>query len=118
MLDDVRPHRRPPGSTGHRVARGAVLERLALDAVRDDVARLRVPTLWLVGGDDPTVPPEIIRTMKQDPTARVEINTNGGLLDERRAFYAYDDVAVIVLEILVVVVLIEVFSNFLRRRLV
>jgi phosphonate transport system permease protein len=42
----------------------------------------------------------------------------GRLLDERRAFYAYDDVAVIVLEILVVVVLIEVFSNFLRRRLV
>ncbi|MGO2933764.1 ABC transporter permease subunit, partial [Microbacterium sp.] len=42
----------------------------------------------------------------------------GRLLDERRAFYAYDDVAVIVLEILVVVVLIEIFSNFLRRRLV
>ncbi|MEZ3161138.1 phosphonate ABC transporter, permease protein PhnE [Microbacterium sp. BWT-B31] len=42
----------------------------------------------------------------------------GRLLDERRAFYAYDDVAVIVLEILVVVVLIELFSNYLRRRLV
>lgn len=42
----------------------------------------------------------------------------GRLLDERRAFYAYDDVSVIVLEILVVVVLIEVFSNYLRRRLV
>jgi len=42
----------------------------------------------------------------------------GRLLDERRAFYAYDDVAVIVLEILVVVVIIEIFSNFLRRRLV
>ncbi len=42
----------------------------------------------------------------------------GRLLDERRAFYAYDDVAVIVLEILVVVVLIEIFSNVLRRRLV
>lgn len=42
----------------------------------------------------------------------------GRLLDERRAFYAYDDVAIIVLEILVVVVLIEMFSNFLRRRLV
>jgi phosphonate transport system permease protein len=42
----------------------------------------------------------------------------GRLLDERRAFYAYDDVAVIVLEILVVVVAIEIFSNFLRRRLV
>ena len=41
----------------------------------------------------------------------------GRLLDERRAFYAYDDVSVIVLEILVVVVLIEVFSNYLRKRL-
>lgn len=41
----------------------------------------------------------------------------GRLLDERRAFYAYDDVALIVLEILVVVILIEVFSNLLRRRL-
>jgi pimeloyl-ACP methyl ester carboxylesterase len=30
---------------------------------RDDVARLRVPTLWLVGGEDPTVPPDIIREM-------------------------------------------------------
>lgn len=42
----------------------------------------------------------------------------GRLLDERRAFYAYDDVSVIVLEILVVVVLIEIASNLLRRRLV
>lgn len=42
----------------------------------------------------------------------------GRLLNERRAFYAYDDVAVIVLEILVVVVLIEIVSNQLRRRLV
>ena len=42
----------------------------------------------------------------------------GRLLDERRAFYAYDDVSVIVLEILVVVVLIEIVSNVLRRRLV
>jgi len=41
----------------------------------------------------------------------------GRLLDERRAFYAYDDVALIVLEILVVVILIEVLSNLLRRRL-
>lgn len=29
--------------------------------------------------------PEIVRYVKQDATARVEINTNGGLLDERRA---------------------------------
>ncbi|GAB3163398.1 phosphonate ABC transporter, permease protein PhnE [Myceligenerans halotolerans] len=42
----------------------------------------------------------------------------GRLLDERRAFYAYDDVSVIVLEILVVVIAIEVCSNLLRRRLV
>lgn len=42
----------------------------------------------------------------------------GRLLDERRAFYAYDDVSVIILEILVVVVLIEIASNVLRRRLV
>jgi phosphonate transport system permease protein len=42
----------------------------------------------------------------------------GRLLDERRAFYAYDDVSVIILEILVVVVLIELLSNLLRRRLV
>lgn len=42
----------------------------------------------------------------------------GRLLDERRAFYAYDDVSIIVLEILVVVVLIEIASNVLRRRLV
>jgi 3-oxoadipate enol-lactonase len=30
---------------------------------RDEVAALAVPTLWLVGGEDPTVPPEIIREM-------------------------------------------------------
>lgn len=42
----------------------------------------------------------------------------GRLLDERRAFYAYDDVSVIILEILVVVLLIEIASNVLRRRLV
>lgn len=42
----------------------------------------------------------------------------GRLLDERRAFYAYDDVAVTILEILVVVVLIEFVSTSLRKRLV
>lgn len=42
----------------------------------------------------------------------------GRLLDERRAFYAYGDVSVVILEILVVVVVIEVLSNLLRRRLV
>lgn len=42
----------------------------------------------------------------------------GRLLDERRAFYAYGDVSVIILEILVVVILIEILSNVLRRRLV
>ena len=42
----------------------------------------------------------------------------GRLLDERRAFYAYADVSVIILEILVVVILIEILSNLLRRRLV
>lgn len=42
----------------------------------------------------------------------------GRLLDERRAFYAYSDVSVIILEILIVVIAIEIFSNFLRRRLV
>jgi len=41
----------------------------------------------------------------------------GRLLDERRGFYAYGDVSVIILEILVVVVLIELLSNALRRRL-
>ncbi|AXK45888.1 phosphonate ABC transporter, permease protein PhnE [Brachybacterium saurashtrense] len=41
----------------------------------------------------------------------------GRLLDERRAFYAYEDVSLIILEILVVVVLIELLSNVLRRRL-
>lgn len=42
----------------------------------------------------------------------------GRLLDERFGFYAYDDVSVIILEILVIVILIEVSSNALRRRLV
>lgn len=42
----------------------------------------------------------------------------GRLLDERRAFYAYGDVSVIILEILVVVIIIEIISNLLRRRLV
>ncbi|OJU38685.1 MAG: phosphonate ABC transporter, permease protein PhnE [Microbacterium sp. 69-10] len=41
----------------------------------------------------------------------------GRILDERRGFYAYGDVSVIILEILVVVVLIEFASNALRRRL-
>ena len=42
----------------------------------------------------------------------------GRLLEERRAFFAYDDVSIIILEILVVVVLVELISNWLRRRLV
>ncbi|WP_423494625.1 phosphonate ABC transporter, permease protein PhnE [Microbacterium esteraromaticum] len=41
----------------------------------------------------------------------------GRILDERRGFYAYGDVSVIILEILVVVVLIELLSNFLRKKL-
>ncbi len=41
----------------------------------------------------------------------------GRLINERRGFYAYDDVSIIILEILVVVIAIEVFSNFLRKRL-
>lgn len=41
----------------------------------------------------------------------------GRLLDERFGFYAYGDVSVIILEILVVVILIEVCSNLLRRRI-
>jgi phosphonate transport system permease protein len=41
----------------------------------------------------------------------------GRLLDERFGFYAYDDVSVIILEILVVVILIELVSTQLRRRL-
>lgn len=41
----------------------------------------------------------------------------GRLLNERRAFFAYDDVGMIVLQILVVVIAIEIVSNFLRRRL-
>ena len=40
----------------------------------------------------------------------------GRLLDERRSFYAYSDVSVIILEILVVVIAIELLSNSLRRR--
>ena len=41
----------------------------------------------------------------------------GRLLDERRAFYAYEDVSLIILEILVVVVLIELLSQQARKRL-
>lgn len=41
----------------------------------------------------------------------------GRILDERRGFYAYDDVAIIILEILVVVVIIEAASNAIRKRL-
>lgn len=41
----------------------------------------------------------------------------GRLLDERRGFYAYGDVSIIILEILVVVVLIELASTALRKRL-
>ncbi|UFU06649.1 phosphonate ABC transporter, permease protein PhnE [Ruania halotolerans] len=41
----------------------------------------------------------------------------GRLLDERRGFYAYDDVSVIILEILVVVIIIEMCSTALRKRL-
>ena len=41
----------------------------------------------------------------------------GRLLDERRAFYTYEDVSLIILEILVVVVLIELLSQQARRRL-
>ncbi|MCC6236040.1 MAG: alpha/beta hydrolase [Dehalococcoidia bacterium] len=32
---------------------------------RRDVARLETPVLWLVGAEDPTVPPEIVRTMHE-----------------------------------------------------
>lgn len=42
----------------------------------------------------------------------------GRLLDERRAFYAYSDVSIIILEILVVVIVIELLSNAIRKRLV
>lgn len=42
----------------------------------------------------------------------------GRLLEERRAFFAYDDVSIIILEILVVVVLVEMLSNWLRKKLV
>jgi phosphonate transport system permease protein len=41
----------------------------------------------------------------------------GRLLDERRGFYAYNDVSIIILEILVVVILIEFASNAVRKRL-
>lgn len=41
----------------------------------------------------------------------------GRLLDERRGFYAYNDVSIIILEILVVVILIEFASNAIRKRL-
>ena len=42
----------------------------------------------------------------------------GRLLDERRSFYAYSDVSVIILQILVVVIAIELLSNIVRKRLV
>lgn len=42
----------------------------------------------------------------------------GRLLEERRSFFAYEDVSIIILEILVVVVLVEMLSNWLRKRLV
>ena len=41
----------------------------------------------------------------------------GRLIDEVRGFYRYDALATIILEILVVVILIELLSNFLRKRL-
>lgn len=41
----------------------------------------------------------------------------GRLLNERRAFFAYDDVGMIVAQILVMVIVIEIVSNFLRKRL-
>ena len=42
----------------------------------------------------------------------------GRILDERRRLDAYGDVSVIILEILAVVILIEITSNLLRKRLV
>ncbi|GAA2028012.1 phosphonate ABC transporter, permease protein PhnE [Yaniella flava] len=42
----------------------------------------------------------------------------GRLLDERRSFYAYSDVSVVILQILVVVIAIELLSNVVRKRLV
>ncbi|MFW7415691.1 phosphonate ABC transporter, permease protein PhnE [Demequina sp. SO4-18] len=41
----------------------------------------------------------------------------GRLIDEMRGFYRYDALATIILEILVVVLVIEVVSNVLRKRL-
>jgi phosphonate transport system permease protein len=41
----------------------------------------------------------------------------GRLINEVRGFYRYDALATIILEILVVVILIELLSNFLRKRL-
>ncbi|MEO7126255.1 MAG: phosphonate ABC transporter, permease protein PhnE [Nakamurella sp.] len=41
----------------------------------------------------------------------------GRLLDERRGFYAYNDVSIIILEILVAVIVIEFASNALRKKL-
>lgn len=41
----------------------------------------------------------------------------GRLIDEMRGFYRYDALATIILEILVVVLVIELASNFLRKRL-
>ncbi|WJY67646.1 Phosphate-import permease protein PhnE [Corynebacterium auris] len=42
----------------------------------------------------------------------------GRLLEERRSFFAYEDVSIIILEILAVVVLVEMLSNWLRKRLI
>lgn len=41
----------------------------------------------------------------------------GRLLSERRGFFAYDDVGAIIVEILVVVIVIDIISNALRKRL-
>lgn len=41
----------------------------------------------------------------------------GRLIDEVRGFYRYDALSTIILEILIVVLLIEVLSNYLRKRL-
>ena len=41
----------------------------------------------------------------------------GRLIDEVRGFYRYGALTVIILEILVVVIAIEVASNYLRKRL-
>ena len=41
----------------------------------------------------------------------------GRLIDEVRGFYRYGALSTIILEILVVVILIEIASNYLRKRL-